>query len=438
MNNVDITAGLRRAARDIFLRALRAVDPRVAITASVTFAGEQLRIHEHSVKTENRKIYSVAIGKAAAAMASGLEVVIGDRLNAGVLTGPPLRDETLDLSRWQVFAGGHPVPNQSSLDAARAALALLERANTERAVVVFLISGGGSAMLEWPRSANISLTDLQETNRTLTTCGASISEINSVRAAFSAVKAGELARIAPNSEQISLIVSDTNPGDEASVASGPTFARSSAGANTRQVLERYNLNSSLPRSILECVRSYEPSPVALNFPHFVLASNETALEAAAEMARKLGFATAIAGDIREQPIEDGCRLLIDRLVALTGSATGSVCLIAGGEFSSPVRGDGTGGRNLETVLRCAIELEKRGLPAVVLSAGTDGIDGNSPAAGAIADQLTVKRAVDLGLNPDQFLDQSDSFAFFNRLGDTIMTGPTGTNVRDLRILLLKE
>jgi glycerate-2-kinase len=153
--------------------------------------------------------------------------------------------------------------------------------------------------------------------------------------------------------------------------------------------------------------------------------NWTALEAAHQKALELGFNSSIADDICEQPVQEGCELLLARMSENTD------CLISGGEFSCPVRGDGIGGRNMETVLRCA--LEERNV--VVLSAGTDGIDGNSSAAGAVADPTTISRARNLGLDPAAYLARSDSFTFFEQLQDLIVTGPTGTNVRDVRILL---
>ena len=323
-------------------------------------------------------------------MALGLEDAIGEKLSRGVITAPPFPHAL--LSRWEIFEGGHPLPNEASLAAAQSAFALLDRAGAERGVVIFLVSGGGSAMIEWPNSPEISLDDLRRRNELLVRSGASINEINAVRRTFSAVKGGGLARRAPNARIVTLIVSDTNRGDESSVASGPTFSADG------------------------------PAPYQL------LLDNSTALNAAHEKASQLGLRSVIAHDINEQPIQEGCDLLLERLADENVD-----CVISGGEFSCPVRGDGRGGRNLETVLRCAIGIKER--RAVVLSAGTDGIDGNSSAAGAIADETTLARARDLGLDPGEYLVHSDSYTFFEKLGDLIVTGPTGTNVRDLRIVI---
>ncbi len=359
-------------------------------------------------------------------MAQGLEEALGARLSARVL----------------VSSGGHPLPNEASLASARAAFELLDRANAEEALVVFLISGGGSAMIEWPVSDDISLADLRTANQVLVSCGASIAEINAVRRAFSAVKGGALARRAPRARMFTLIVSDTNRGDEANVASGPTMNPPPNAPGAVDVVEHYQLETRLPQSIMKAVRtaartSQKEGLAPAHGPHIVLLNNETALAAASDHARTLGFTCATFDDISEQPIETGCDLLLSRLFAEPTRAP--LCLISGGEFSCPVHGDGRGGRNLETVLRCAIRLDESkhncGQHFVILSAGTDGIDGNSPAAGAIADETTILRASNLGIDPHEYLARSDSYTFFERLDTLIITGPTGTNVRDLRIFL---
>jgi glycerate 2-kinase len=416
---------LHRHAREIFDHALSSVDPREAVKQAINVNGPVVEIGGVCLDVSSRPIYAIAIGKAAAAMAKGLEEALGTRLTEGVLTS----------------SGGHPLPNEASLAAARAAFELLDRANDEEALVLFLISGGGSAMIEWPVSDDISLADLRAANQILVTCGASIAEVNAVRRAFSAVKGGALARRAPRARMWNLIVSDTNPGDEASVASGPTMPSPPEAPIAIEVVEHYQLETRLPQSVVKAVRTAArtsqeeglgPAPPAL-----ILLDNQTALEAAHSKAQALGITSAILNDISEQPIETGCDLLLSRL--FVESTSDPFCAISGGEFSCPIRGDGRGGRNLETVLRCAIRLAQSeinsGQHFVILSAGTDGIDGNSPAAGAIADETTIPRARELGLDASEYLARSDSYGFFERLNALIVTGPTGTNVRDLRIFL---
>ena len=428
---------LNAHARKIFLSALQSVDARAATRNAVTLNNSLLRVGDTAIDIAERAVYLVAIGKAAEAMTRGLLDVLGDRISKGIVCGAVTEELNPD---WPVFAGGHPFPTEDSVAAARATLRLLAAAE-KNTIIIFLISGGGSAMFELPVDESITITDLRQANRQLVSCGASIAEMNAVRRAFSAVKGGKLAANAPHSDQITLIVSDTNPGDVTSVASGPTLPLNAAAANASEVVKRYGLEKSLPGSILKAIvqSPVEAPPVNGLRAHYVLLDSRSALEAAAAEARSRGFTVEIASDINEQEISVGCDLLISRAQKLRSQHSGKpVCLISGGEFSCPVRGNGVGGRNLETVLRCALKLHE--LPVdqhwVVLSAGTDGVDGNSDAAGAIADETTSARAMRSRLDATDFLERSDAFHFFEPLGELIVTGPTGTNVRDVRVVLV--
>jgi glycerate 2-kinase len=465
---------LRRDAREIFDCALKAADARRAVLAAVRTEGARTTVcgAEFDLGRAGGRIYSIALGKAGAEMAAALDERLGEKLVGGVVSAP--KSKVRPSGRWRAYAGGHPLPNRESCAAARAALGLLnaaggEAARGESVLVIFLVSGGGSAMLELPRDARVTLGELREANRALVSCGASISEINSVRRALSTIKGGGLSVAAGRATQITLVVSDTNPGRERDVASGPTLEPDPDSPDPREVLARYGLRASLPASILRAVEESNgagPHPQAERprREHFVLLDNQTACDAAAQTARRLGYATTIARDFIEQHVEEGAAGLISRLVALDQNESGGglrpdessrgVCLISGGEFACPVRGGGVGGRNAETALRCAFEFEKaagafageaaagmKGEAArefVALCAGTDGADGNSPAAGAVADQTTLTRARARGLRPEKHLEESDAFILFNTLGDAIITGPTGTNVRDLRILLARR
>jgi glycerate 2-kinase len=445
---------LRMAAREIFDEALRGVDAGKAVRRAVQLEGSRINFCQAATVeiSESRNIYSIAIGKAASAMASALDVILGDRIAAGVVAGnmpayETARERVSFSSRWQIFQGGHPEPNDQSLAAAQASFDLLKHANEERALVIFLISGGGSAMIEWPINESITLADLRAANKALVNCGASISEINAVRRGFSAVKGGRLAARAPHCDQVTLIVSDVPTGEERNVASGPTLAPPDDAPNALDLIARYNLRAQLPETILRALEAGskpDSEPTSLR-EHFVLLDNHSALEAAAAAARRRGFVTEIAGDISDQPIAEGCVQLLSRLNSLheraktqESSQTDAVCLISGGEFACPVRGEGIGGRNLETALRLA-SARNLGLSDselfVAVCVGTDGIDGNSPAAGAIVDHTTIERASAIGLDPSDFINRSDAYSFFVALGDAIATGATGTNVRDVRILL---
>lgn len=437
---------LKTAAREIFDQALAAADARRAVLDAVEFDGATLRAGDarFELRGGGSEVYSVALGKAAAAMASALDERLGRVLVGGVVSAPP---SDLKLSEcWRVYAGGHPLPNAESLEAARAAFELLRGADAAGAPVVFLVSGGGSAMLELTRDERITLEDLREVNRVLVACGAPIEEVNAVRRALSAVKGGGLAARAPRSAQVTLVVSDVTSGRAFDVASGPTLPAPPDAPNVNGIVARYGLAPKLPASVLRAVEEEGTRGPAETLPRArrtfsVLRDNESACEAVLRAARARGFAVEYARDVVEQHVEEGVAELVSRLLTLRARAGGrGACLISGGEFSCPVRGDGTGGRNSETALRVAFELERHAAEdgprhVVALCAGTDGIDGNSPAAGALADETTLARAHAHGLDARKFLDGSDSYTLFNLLGDSIHTGPTGTNVRDLRILL---
>ncbi|HJZ81726.1 MAG TPA: DUF4147 domain-containing protein [Pyrinomonadaceae bacterium] len=437
---------LRLAAREILAETLSAVDPGKAVQRVIQCKESFFSVRDLKLDVGNRPVYSIAVGKAALSMALALEDALEERFAAGLLSGPLTGDRAFGLSprklspSWRWYEGGHPLPTQESLSAGAEAFELLKRANDARALVIFLISGGGSAMLEWPVSEDITLQDLRVANQTLVNCGAGISEINSVRGSFSAIKGGKLAARAPDCDQITLIVSDVPSGEERSVASGPTLAPSPEAPDADEVIARYGLRDKLPVKIVQAIErqanAFESSESRLR-GHFVLLSNSTALEAAAASAQRRGFMPEFAHDISDQPIEQGCEQLRRRLEALQAKYRDSsriVCLISGGEFACPVKGGGLGGRNLETALRLAA---RTNFEMVALCAGTDGIDGNSPAAGAIIDNTTIERATSIGLDPNDFLERSDAYSFFVALGDALTTGATGTNVRDVRILLAR-
>lgn len=445
---------LRGAAREVFDEVLAAADARLAVLGAVELDGERLRVGGEWFGSVGRglKVFSVALGKAAASMASALDERLGGALAGGVLSAPA--SSHAPSERWHVFEGGHPLPNEASFEAARAAFDLLKTADDSSAVVVFLVSGGGSAMLELPRDPRITLEDVREANRVLVSCGAPIAEVNAVRRALSAVKGGGLAARAPRASQATLVVSDVEAGRAYDVASGPTLEPPQDSTPVKEIVERYGLASRLPAAVVRALEEsdapYVPrTPRGARSYFEVLLDNERACEAACEAARARGFAVEYARDLVKQPVEEGAAALVSRLRELyaRGRAAGArgVCLISGGEFSCPVRGGGTGGRSAETALRVAFKFGRtgRGLatdggtPAnvVALCAGTDGIDGNSPAAGALADGTTLSRAGALGLDARKFLDESDAHTFFSRLGDALVTGPTGTNVRDVRILM---
>lgn len=433
---------LAQSAQKIFQETLLRIDVKQAVQRALKVENVQFLIGEEKFSLEGKfSIYVIAIGKAAYPMAVGFNEVAGKFVKGGIVSGIISGDE-LD-EKWQIFAGGHPVPNEESFRSARAAFELLKKADSERALVVFLISGGGSAMMDLPQDEEISLSDLQDFNQALITSGAAIAEINSVRRIISQVKGGGLALSAPNAKQISLIISDTADGDISSVASGPSLFPAEDIPNPLEIIDKYHLKSKIPFSIKRVLENYQAKDFKgkLESSVYVLLDNNYMLEQAAKVAKELGFAVKIAEETDDVFITEGCKNLLSNFIEMKKENTENkpFCFISGGEFGCKVVGKGLGGRNSETVLRLILSAQNK-LPFTeyaVLSAGTDGIDGNSPAAGAIADQRTLKRALSEKLNPVEYLENSDSFSFFNNLGDAIIVGATGTNVRDVRILLAK-
>ena len=441
---------LKNIAQQIFERTLTAIDVESVVRAALQLSGSKLIVGETECDLTNiSRIIVIAIGKASVAMARAVEGILGERITDGLVVTNAVTGAV--PQRLRVLIGGHPIPNEQSLAAAEAALKLLRESDSEQTLVIFLISGGGSALFEKPLDDRLTLEDLQAVNRVLVGCGAVIGEMNVVRRRLSAVKGGRLAEAAPRSRQISLYISDVNNDDLATVASGPTMASSATQADFESILARYDLLNQFPPSVRSTAFRR-----AVDFPeknppeggttnairaHHLLLDNQRALLSARQLAENdFGCIVEIADELIEGEIETMAHAHLERLAASRMKHAGkTVCLLSGGEVSCPVRGSGQGGRNQEFVLRAALMIDQRKMEnVVVLSAGTDGIDGHSPAAGAIADAETIRRAITQGLSPEAYLHNSDSYNFFNALNDAIITGPTGNNVRDLRILLARS
>ena len=443
------TMGPKEIAREIFQRTLTVIDATTTVRRAVSRDGERLRVVDEEVDLSAfPRVIVIAIGKASVAMAEAMEEILGEKLTDGLVVTnarPPAARLRLPL-----FLGGHPVPNEGSLEAATRALELLRQMDSPETLLLFLISGGGSAIFERPVDSSIHLSDLREVNQVLVQCGAVIGEMNAVRRRLSAVKGGRLALAAPQSRQISLYLSDVNDDDLATVASGPTLPDPAPPEALAEILRRYDLLDRFPPSVTawlrqEMARPGTDSPFAeihaATRPlrtHHLLLDNRRALAVARQIAANdFGLIVALAEDLVEEEVQQLAEHHLDRLSAHAREYPGAaVCLLSGGEAICPVRGSGRGGRNQEFVLRLTLGMDRRGWSGVaVLSAGTDGIDGNSPAAGAVADDQSLRRAREMGLLPEQALADSDAFSLFSALGDAIMTGPTGNNVRDLRLLL---
>ena len=385
------------------------------------------------------KIRVVAVGKAAHAMVEGLVLTLAPFVGfEGVVSAPvPPRKAVPGL---KYFAAGHPMPNEDSWKAAEAILALLKKCD-ERTLVFFLLSGGGSALMELPLDSKQTLEEVQQLHNALVSCGASIDEINTVRKHLSAVKGGRLATAAPGATKITLGVSDVPMGKESALASGPTLPDPTTAADAKRIIQEYGLREKFSPALQKWLdeekmpETPKASEPAFRKSYFSLTLGmDDLLHPAHRTAEALGFVTCCDNSTDDWPVEKAVESLLQQLEELRALYRGQrVALIADGEVSSPVTGNGTGGRNSAFVLSSVEKIA--GKKVAVLSAGTDGIDGNSSGAGAVADGQTLERAGEAGLDPKDSFRRSDAFTFFSKLGDAILTGPTGNNLRDLRILL---
>jgi glycerate 2-kinase len=430
----------KQLAREIFRDTLAALDiPRVMelklrLTGSIlTLDGAAIDLSAFS------SMFVVAIGKAAHAMAAGLRSFLPDSYQfKGVVAAPTKPDAS--IPGLQYFVAGHPNPNEDSWRAAGAILSLLRGAN-ERSVVFFLLSGGGSALTELPIVPGMQLEDLQAANHALVTCGAPIEAMNTVRRHLSAVKGGRLAVAAARATKVTLAVTDVPVGKEHALASGPTVPDPSTVGDTIRIIDQYGLRKRFPDALVRWLdegkipETPKPGDPAFRNAYFeVLLGMHDLFHAAHHASEARGYVTCCDNSTDDWPVAEAADALLKKLEEWRAeNPSERVALIADGELSSPVRGKGIGGRNSAFVLACVEKIVGRKI--TVFSAGTDGMDGNSPAAGAVANGETLIRAEVLGLDPAAAFQQSDAYTFFEKLGDAVTTGPTGNNLRDLRIFL---
>lgn len=431
-------AEMRGVARWLFLKTLEECSIPAAYKRYVRMAGQTLRIGKNCywLGPGTSRTVVVAIGKAAHPMASELSNVVGSDLS-GIIACPTAPDTPLPGFRY--FIGGHPLPNQESLNAGAAILDLLGTLD-EKALAIFLISGGASAIAEKPISDEITLADVIATYRALVHSGAPIAEINAIRKHLSALKGGRLAQAAGGATLASVLISDVPDAAPDALASGPTMPDTTTVADCYAIAHRRDLLPNLPptvRAIFEEHRLQETpkrrDPAFQRSSCTIVLSNGIATGAVLRRARMMGFTIWTDSDCDDQDYRTAADYLLKRLDELRERSE-PVCLVSGGEVTVKVTGKpGVGGRNQQFALYCAEKIA--GQRVTVLSAGTDGIDGNSNAAGAVVDGTTAQRASEQGLDLSAALSNFDAFPLLHKLGDTIMTGPTGNNVRDVRILL---
>jgi hydroxypyruvate reductase len=437
---------MRQQVLEIFQAGLKAVDPIEAINRHVQLTDDTLLIDDRRFDLKNiERVLIVGAGKAVAPMAKALEDLLGERIANGVIVVK--EGHGLPLKRVKICEGGHPVPDEGGVRGTEEILSLATAADASD-LVICLISGGGSALLIAPPEG-VSLKDKQEATKLLLACGANIHELNTVRKHLSRSKGGRLARASYPAAVISLILSDVVGDDLDVIGSGPTVPDSSTFQETQQILKGYEIWDDLAISIRNHIErgvsgEIEDTPKSDDTAFqrcsaVLVGTNLQAMLAAGKEAERLGYqpvilSTKLEGEARE--VAKVHAAIAKEVVSSGNPISPPACLLFGGETTVTLQGDGKGGRNQEYALASALALEAHDY-VVVLSGGTDGTDGPTDAAGAIADGATVARARQKGLDPKDYLRRNDSYNFFKQLDDLVITGPTRTNVMDIYMFLIK-
>lgn len=437
---------MRQEAVDIFSAGLAAVDPKTCIHHYCRVENDILYIDTHAYDLNRfEKIMVIGAGKAAASMAFAIEALLGDRITQGLVIVKYDHLETLE--KVEIVEAAHPVPDQNGVNGSKQLLTLAESAD-EETLVLCLISGGGSALMTLP-AEGLTLKDKQETTQILLGCGATIHEINTIRKHLSGIKGGRLARAVYPAAMACLIVSDVVGDDLDIISSGPCVADTGTFGDCIRIINRYGIMDRLPKAVAGYLQNGEAGlipetpkkgdPIFDQVTHTIVASNADALAHARKKADQLGYQTLILSSVIEGETKDvaGVHAAIAKEVILSGHPIPRpACILSGGETTVTLKGDGKGGRNQEFSLAAALQIQ--GMETtVILSGGTDGTDGPTDAAGALADGTTVKRAAEKNLNPETYLEQNNAYPFFDDLSDLLKTGATNTNVMDVRIVLVK-
>jgi glycerate-2-kinase len=439
---------LIRKARALALRslecALNAADSKQMVKSKVSLKASILNVDGHAFDLRAFKnVYIVGGGKAAGPMAEALEEILGNRITAGVVNvpyGSKHKTRIIDLHE-----ASHPLPDDAGVEGTRRMLEIAEQAE-ENDLVICLISGGGSSLMPSPRN-RVSIEDKRELTQALLKSGATIREINTIRKHISDFKGGWLAKKAYPATLVSLILSDV-VGDQLDfIASGPTVPDSATFVDSRKVLEKHGLWDIAPSSVRKVLSEGEKGLIAETpkvgdsafekVYNVIIGNNRSAILAACECLKSAGLNTFLL----TLPLEGEARNVGTMLAAVAREILASgnlvpkpLAIIAGGETTVTVTGKGLGGRNQELALSAALNL--RDVNAVVASLSTDGVDGPTDAAGAVVDEKSLERAAKLKLNPEEYLAENDSYRFFSKLGDLIFTGPTGTNVNDISLIII--
>lgn len=443
--SVKTLAELRKDAVEIFQAGLRAVDAAAAVERCFKRTGDILEVHGQRYDLASFEgVYVVGAGKAVARMASAVEGTLGERLSAGTVNVK--YGHGAGLRAIKTNEAAHPLPDEAGVSATKEIIGLCRQAG-ENDLIICLLSGGGSALLCCP-AEGLTLEEKYETTRVLLGCGARIHEVNAIRKHISQVKGGRLARLAHPATLISLILSDAVGDDLGTVASGPTSLDPSTFSDCLRILRSYGVQHKIPFTVRAFVErgargeiEETPKPLDRLFrrcQNVMVGNNALALQAARRKGKELGYHTFVLSGSIEGEAREVAKVhvaIAREIVERNQPVPRPACIVSGGETTVSVRGRGLGGRNQEFALAAAVAME--GLSGVlVLSGDTDGGDGATEAAGAFADGTTRRRASGMGLDAEAFLAQNDSYTFFKRLGDLYITGPTLTNVTDLRLVLV--
>ncbi len=436
---------MKKDAVEIFNKALQAVQPGDAIRRHCICEGKNFIIDDQIYHLPQFKnLFVVGAGKAAAPMAAAIEDIFGERIAEGIVAAK--YGHVTDLSRIKLIEAGHPLPDENGLYGASAIYNLAKKAEKDD-LIICLISGGASALMPYPYDG-LTLEDKRDAVKVLLSCGASIHEINTIRKHISKIKGGLLARAAYPAVLVTMILSDVVGDDLDVIASGPTVPDLSSFDDCLSILQRHNIADAIPRNILnhielgisgEIPETPKPDDPAFQKTHnLIIGSNIESLFAAKESAENLGYnvlllSSMIEGETRTVAQVHGA--IAREIVKSENPLARPACILSGGETTVSVSGNGLGGRNQEFALSASIDIAGN-KNIVILSAGTDGTDGPTDAAGAFSDTYTIERAKELRVDPYHFLLNNDSYHFFQKLGDLFITGPTQTNVMDLRIVLV--
>ena len=437
----SLMSDLTNILKQIFLGTLREIEPASVIARSASVDQGRLMAGDKQISLEvHSDVVVIGLGKASLKMGASIERILGERFTRGILVtdrGAPIE------VRSEVIVAGHPLPDANSLIAGQRIADLIESC-ADDALIIFLISGGGSSLVELPIDRGISLDDFRLTNKVLTTCGASIHEVNVVRKHLSRIKAGGLGYLARAATCVALYFSDVNPGDLRAIASNPILPETLMAEELREIIDRFDLLSRLPASVSRAIGDSEATTRPRwnwenNEPVIkLLLDNSEVIRVASRIASERGLRVEVDDGLAEEDYQQVAQRSVARLLKLKDMFPGErVCVITGGEVLCTVHGAGVGGRNQEFVLYSAALLAGKGLreSAAVLSVGTDGIDGNSNAAGAVADAESIAIAAGAGSDAVGFIQTNNSHSFFKQTGGLIVTGPSGNNVRDLRMLI---